>query len=402
MQTFVFTKETDRAAELLRAGELVAVPTETVYGLAGNGLDEKAVEAIYRVKGRPPVKPLSLMVPDEAAMERYCRNVPPQAGTLAGRFWPGPLTLVLEARETVPEIVRAGGRTVGLRCPDHPLTLELLRQAEIPFAAPSANPSGAPSPKTAREVLDYFDGQIAAVLDGGDCGLGRESTILDMSAAPYRILRQGALPEEDIADALVDAMEIVGVTGGSGSGKSTAMQALAARGALTLDCDRIYHQLLERDEELLRELREAFPAAFSEKGLERRQLGEIVFRDKDALRSLNRITHKAIGAEVQRRLRRHALAGGTLAALDASELLESPLKERCRFTIGVIAREELRADRITARDGISRDYAMLRIRAQRPDSYYRERCTAVLENNEDEASFLNHINIILEERLHHG
>ena len=395
-------EELTAAASMLRAGELVAVPTETVYGLAGNGLDERAVEAIYEVKGRPQVKPLSLMVPDAQAMERYCEAVPPQAKTLADRFWPGPLTIVLKARDAVPAIVRAGGETVGLRCPDHPLTLELLRQAGIPFAAPSANPSGQPSPKTAEQVRRYFDGEIAAVVDGGPCGLGVESTLLDMSRTPYRVLRQGALPEEQIADALVDGMTLVGVTGGTGSGKTTALRELERRGALVIDCDAVYHELLERDGELLAELEKRFPAAFSDGRLQRKRLGELVFRDTEALEELNRITHRFVSREVQRRLRAHAMAGGSLAAVDAIELISSGLAERCDFTIGVIAREEIRAERIMARDGISRDYALLRIRAQRPDSYFREHCSVILENNEEEASFISNINKVLEERLHHG
>ena len=174
MRTEIITDRVGRAAEILRAGGLVAVPTETVYGLAGNGLDERAVREIYAVKGRPAVKALSLMVPDAAAMERWCEDVPPAAAWLAARFWPGPLTIVLRSGPLVPVIVRAGGATVALRCPDHPLTLALLREAGVPLAAPSANPSGAPSPKTAEEVLAYFDGRIPAVLDGGACGIGTE------------------------------------------------------------------------------------------------------------------------------------------------------------------------------------------------------------------------------------
>ncbi len=395
-------EELKEAAALLRAGQLVAVPTETVYGLAGNGLDETAVEQIYEVKGRPQVKPLSLMVPDALAMERCCREVPPQAHALAKHFWPGPLTIVLRSKDLVPAIVRAGGETVGLRCPDHPMTLELLRLSGIPFAAPSANPSGEPSPKTAEEVEAYFDGKIAAIVDGGPCGLGKESTILDMSQRPFRILRQGALPAEKIADALVDGMEIVGVTGPSGSGKSTALRCLRDRGALVLDCDAVYHELLETNHALVAELDARFPGCMEKGRLQRKKLGERVFGNQEALLDLNRITHRSITEEVQRRLRAFALQGGTLAALDASELLESPLAERCDFTIGVLAPEETRIRRIMARDGITRDYALSRVRAQHGEDYFRARCTVTVENNQDEAIFYATINKVLEEKLHHG
>ena len=198
MKTQRITTDIAQAADAIRAGQLVAVPTETVYGLAGNGLDPKAVAQIYEVKGRPSVKPLSLMVHDASAMARYCDPVPQAAHTLAEAFWPGPLTIVLRAKACVPEIVRAGGQTVGLRCPDHPATLALIEAAQLPLAAPSANPSGAPSPKTADDVLAYFDGQIAAVIDGGPCGIGRESTLVDLSCTPYRILRAAAVPDEAV------------------------------------------------------------------------------------------------------------------------------------------------------------------------------------------------------------
>ena len=194
MNTQIITTQLSAAAEILRHGGLVAVPTETVYGLAANGMDPAAVARIYQVKGRPEAKPLSLMVRDASAMARCCVDVPQAAYALADRFWPGPLTIVLRAGDAVPELVRAGGETVGLRCPDHPVTLELLRLAGTPLAAPSANPSGEPSPGTADEVLRYFNGRIDAVIDGGACALGRESTVADLSQTPYRILRVGALP----------------------------------------------------------------------------------------------------------------------------------------------------------------------------------------------------------------
>jgi L-threonylcarbamoyladenylate synthase len=184
--------------EVILRGGLVAVPTETVYGLAGNGLDAEAVAKIYEVKGRPAIKPLSLLVPDMDVAKAVCSDIPELAQNLADEFWPGPLTIVLPHNGAVPEIVTAGGNTIGIRCPDHPKTLKLLRLVGIPLAAPSANISDMPSPKSAQDVLDYFDGIIDCVIDGGVCTLGVESTIFDLSQQPYKVLRQGALSEEEI------------------------------------------------------------------------------------------------------------------------------------------------------------------------------------------------------------
>ena len=236
METKIFHSAADEAAEIIKKGGLVAVPTETVYGLAGNGLDEEAVKQIYEVKGRPQVKPLSLMVHGAEAMEQYCEDVPEGARLLAERFWPGPLTIVLKAKDNIPPIVLAGGDTVGLRCPDHPMTLALLEKAGVPFAAPSANPSGEESPKNARQVQDYFDGRIEGIINGGECGIGRESTIISMAQKPYQILRQGALCEKNIASALAEGLTILGITGGTGCGKTTALRVLEELGALIIDC----------------------------------------------------------------------------------------------------------------------------------------------------------------------
>lgn len=381
MQTKLIKENISEAAEIIKRGGLVAVPTETVYGLAGNGLDENAVHEIYEVKGRPAVKPLSLMVPDRGAMKGYCEDVPEQAEYLAERFWPGPLTIVLKAKELVPEIVRAGGTTVGLRCPDHPLTLEALRLAKLPFAAPSANPSGAESPKDAAKVMEYFSGRIDAVIDGGPCGIGRESTLIDMSARPYRILRQGALAADDIADALVDNMKIIGITGGTGCGKTTALETLKDFGALVIDCDALYHELLESSAELINEIDKYFPGAVTDGVLDRKALGAVVFTDEEALRDLNIITHKYIHLELRRRLREWAMQGGTLAAVDAIELFSSGIAKRCCATVGVIADREVRLRRIQQRDGISLEYAMMRVNAQRPNEYFEEHCDYILQNN---------------------
>lgn len=399
MNTKKFISCTDELVGIMRGGGLVAVPTETVYGLAGNGLDEKAVAEIYEVKGRPEVKPLSLMVHDAASMERYCESVPPQAYTLAKRFWPGPLTIVMKAKPCVPEIVRAGGETVGLRCPDHPLTLELLEKSRVPFAAPSANPSGESSPKNADSVLKYFDGKIDAVLDGGECGIGRESTLIDLSRMPYRILRQGALPADEIADALVDGMKIIGITGGTGCGKTTALNELERRGALLIDCDAVYHRMLETDRPMLDEIEKYFPGAVVDGKLDRKALGAVVFTDEEALRDLNIITHRHINLEIRRILREHAINGGTLAAIDAIELFSSGLAKRCTATVGVIAGRDVRISRIMRRDGISREYAMMRVNAQRPNEYFIQKCSRVLENNGSQEEFIERCRKTFEEVL---
>ncbi len=190
------------AAGIIQNGGLVGVPTETVYGLAANGLDASAVEKIYAVKGRPETKPISLLVTGMGDAEMFCRDIPDLAYRLAERFWPGPLTMVLRKKENVPDIVTAGGDTVGVRCPDHAKTLGLIGLAGVPLAAPSANLSGGPSPKSAADVLKVFDGKIDAVIDGGPCTVGIESTILDLTSKPPRILRQGGLPAEAIKGVL--------------------------------------------------------------------------------------------------------------------------------------------------------------------------------------------------------
>ena len=399
METLIFDHGTGSAAEIICAGGLVAVPTETVYGLAGNGMDEKAVEKIYEVKGRPAIKPLSLMVASPEEIGRFAVEVPDAAKMLAEKFWPGPLTIVLKANPDIPEIVRAGGDTIGLRCPDHALTLKALREAGVPFAAPSANLSGAPSPKTAGDVLKVFDGVIDAVIDGGACTLGRESTILDMSKKPYRVLRQGALPEESISDALAENMHIFGITGTTGSGKTSVLEAFRKKGALLLDCDRLYHDLLETSEGMLRELENRFPDAFEKGRLMRKKLASIVFHNEATLADLNAITHRYVCEDVKRQLRAHAMSGGQVAVIDAVELISSGLGALCDCTIAVLAPEAERMKRIMVRDGLTEEQALERIRAQKNDAYYRENCTYTVLNDGTVEQLSEKINQIMKEVL---
>ena len=388
METKIITgKNLNEAAKMIAAGKLVAVPTETVYGLACSGLDAQAVEQVYEVKGRPEVKPLALMLHKGAAVTKYCSAVPKQARVLMDKFWPGPLTIVLNSKDIVPDIVRAGGKTVALRCPDHPLTQALLKKAKLPFAAPSANPSGEKSPVTAQEVLGYFDGKISAVVDGGECGLGTESTIIDMSCAPYKILRRGALPEEEISSALAEGITLIGITGGTGCGKTTALSELEALGALVIDCDALYHELLETDGQMLADIERSFPGTVTDGKLDRKALGATVFSNEAALEDLNAITHHYIGVEFDKRLRDWAMQGGTLAAVDAIALIESGLGARCKAVIGVVAEKTTRIERIMKRDGISYEYALMRVAAQYPNEYFEEKCGYVLHNDGSEADF---------------
>ncbi len=381
MKTETITKNISRAAEILRNGGLVAVPTETVYGLAGNGLDPAAVEKIYEVKGRPEQKPLSLMVPGKEAIAEYCEDVPPGAYVLAEKFWPGPLTIVLKAKSHIPSIVLAGGHTVGLRCPDQADTLALLKECALPLAAPSANPSGAESPKTAAAVAAYFDGAIEAILDGGECALGTESTVIDMTVSPFRVLRQGALPEEAITRALIDSLKVVGVTGGTGCGKTTALDALRDMGALVLDADAVYHELCRDGVEMLTKINDRFPGSVEDGVLQRKKLGAIVFSDAQALEDLRNITDRYVEREIDRRLAAHAAAGGKYAAVDAINLLGTKLTEYLVASVGITAPEDVRVARLMARDNITAEYALMRIRAQQPEEYFNKNCTYVIRND---------------------
>ena len=190
------------AAELIQNGELVAIPTETVYGLGANGLDEEAVLKIFQAKGRPQDNPLILHLHGAEQIADYCENIPAEAYALAERFWPGPLTMVLPARNNVPKRTTGGLSTVAVRCPDSHITREIIRLAGVPLAAPSANISGKPSTTTAEHVRHDHDGRIAAIVDGGSCRVGVESTIVDLTEKPARLLRPGGITPEQLVEIL--------------------------------------------------------------------------------------------------------------------------------------------------------------------------------------------------------
>lgn len=185
------------AAERIRAGELVGFPTETVYGLGANALDAAAVAKIYELKGRPPTSPLIVHVASIEMARTLVGEWPPQAEQLARKYWPGPLTLVLRKTSTIPGIVTAGLPTVGLRVPNHPLALALIREAGVPLAAPSANRFTGLSPTTAEHVREAF-GDAVPVLDGGHCRVGIESTVVSIVSGKVTLLRPGMISLEDV------------------------------------------------------------------------------------------------------------------------------------------------------------------------------------------------------------
>ena len=203
----IISKDIQKAITLLTNEELVAIPTETVYGLAGNIFSEKAIKSIFSTKKRPFFNPLIVHIPSVDSLDDIVIHVPEKAKLLAEAFWPGSMTLVLKKNDKIPDIITAGKDTVAVRVPNHPLTLELLRQLPFPLAAPSANPFGSISPTKPEHVERYFKDDIQQVLDGGSCTNGIESTIIGFENDEPIIYRLGALALEDI-EAVVGEIHI--------------------------------------------------------------------------------------------------------------------------------------------------------------------------------------------------
>ena len=192
----------EAAAKIIKEGGLVALPTETVYGLGADGLNPDAVAGIFEAKGRPQDNPLILHIADASQLDSLCHHIPQAAYRLAEAFWPGPLTMVLPARKLVPSRTTAGLSTVAVRCPDCRITRQIIRLAGVPVAAPSANISGKPSTTTAQHVYHDHAGKIPLIVDGGPCRVGVESTIVDLTETPPRLLRPGGVTPEQLTAVL--------------------------------------------------------------------------------------------------------------------------------------------------------------------------------------------------------
>lgn len=188
----------EKAGRLLESGEVVGIPTETVYGLAADATNPEAVSKIFVAKGRPQDNPLIVHIADKSDIEKYAYDIPDIAYRIADKFWPGPLTMVLPKKDIIPETTSGGLDTVGLRFPSNTIAQEIIKSAGVPLAAPSANTSGKPSTTTARHVFDDMNGKIPAIIDGGSCSVGVESTVISFSGEDVIILRPGFVSREDL------------------------------------------------------------------------------------------------------------------------------------------------------------------------------------------------------------
>ena len=210
----------DQAANVIKTGGIVAFPTETVYGLGANGLDEDAVKNIYKAKGRPSDNPLILHISTIEEIAPLVEEIPELAYDCMRRFWPGPLTIILKKSRIIPNIISAGLDTVAIRMPDHPIASRLIAKSGVPIAAPSANLSGRPSPTMASHVVEDMMGKIQMIIDGGETGVGLESTVLDLSTDTPTILRPGGITLEDLRELIDNVILDESITNKNGIPKS--------------------------------------------------------------------------------------------------------------------------------------------------------------------------------------
>ena len=195
-------EEIKKAADVLKNGGLVGIPTETVYGLGANALDEEAVKSVFVAKGRPQDNPLIVHISDFDEIYDLVEEVPESAKKLAEKYWPGPMTIILKKSDKIPDVVSAGLDTVAIRLPEHEIARAIIRQAGVPIAAPSANVSGSPSPTSAKNVFEDMNGKIPLIVDGGECTVGVESTVVTLVKDKPKILRPGGITPEEISEVL--------------------------------------------------------------------------------------------------------------------------------------------------------------------------------------------------------
>ncbi len=500
------------AAQILKDGGLVAIPTETVYGLAANAYNGEAVSRVFEAKGRPTDNPMIVHISSIEEIYPLVTDFPENARKLADAFWPGPLTMILPKSDLVPREVAPRLETVAVRMPSHPIAKKIIKLAGVPLAAPSANSSGSPSPTTAQHVLHDLDGKINAVVDGGECDVGIESTVITLATNPPRLLRPGGITVEqlesvlghiEVDPAVISELEdgvapaspgmkykhyspkaqvyiverslesfkflidseaeegdmalcfngeekdipipslpfgdegdldaqahllfaelrkfdelgakrvfvrapssegvglgvynrllraaafkiitppvIYGLTGQTGAGKSTVGEMLTEKGYLIVDGDVAARAVVEKGSPVLDELARVFGSdILDENGeLVRSALAKKAFADEESRQKLNAITHPAVTKWSIDFIKKNLTKEHKGVVIDAAAIFDSDIRRYCTKMIVVTAPENERLERILKRDGLTRDAAMLRIKAQKDEQYYKERADIIVRN----------------------
>lgn len=507
------------AGEIIARGGLVAFPTETVYGLGADALNDDAVKSIYTAKGRPSDNPLIVHIAEKDDIKPLVKEITPKAQALIDEFFPAPLTIILPKSEKIGNTVSGGLDTVAVRMPENETARALIKASGCPVAAPSANTSGLPSPTKAKYVIDDMHGKIDAIIDGGDCEFGVESTVLTLATETPTILRPGAVTKEmieavigkvDVSKAVLEGMKndeiaaspgmkykhyapkacvfivnadkesyeqfvnakkdcfalcfeddnvtipkvtfgkenddlsqakelfdalrkldemgakkvyariphttgvgmavynrliraaafsiidltkpfFIGLTGPSGAGKGFVCEYLTKLGFNIINSDDVVKNIYENNSLLLNKLADVFGNdIIKDSRLDKNKLREIVFSDREKLKILNSIVHPEVIAKCEQLAK-------PLAVLDAPQLFEAKAQNKCNIIITVMAAKELRATRITERDGISEEKAMERINAQLSEEYYINNADYVIYNNDEDIK--TQIDNILEDIL---
>lgn len=505
---------------------MVGIPTETVYGLAADATNVCAIKKIFEAKGRPSDNPLIVHISRIEQLNDLVAEIPPLATQLAKEFWPGPLTMIFERKDSLPKEIAPKLNTVAVRMPSHPVAREIIERAGVPLAAPSANLSGSPSPTCASHVMKDMDGRIPAVLDGGECDVGVESTVLYLAKGTPRLLRPGGITVEQIeavigkididpsvlsdiytenaaspgmkykhyspnakvivvdgdrdkfvyyvnqfekekgvyalcfdeekdemqvpyismgskdtqkgyAKSLFSALRdlddegakiiyahcpnlegvglavynrliraaafkivtpksycILGLTGTTGSGKSTVSEYLKSKGAFIIDCDTVAHMIIDK-QEVKEEIVSAFGDVLEDGKVNRKALAKVAFSSKENTKKLNNITHPVITKEIEKLIALAKLLKAPLTVIDAPLLFEAKIENICDATLTITADKDLRLKRIMERDNIDKDSALLRINTQKDDSVYSEKATYTVTNNGGTEELLSAIDQII-------
>ncbi|MFI3326361.1 MAG: L-threonylcarbamoyladenylate synthase [Clostridia bacterium] len=496
-----------KAGEILKNGGLVAIPTETVYGLAANALDETATEKIYTAKGRPSDNPLIVHVSKIEDIAELVTEIPPKAKALAEKFWPGPLTIILPKSDKIPSKTSGGLNTVAIRIPNNKVALDIIKESAVPLAAPSSNLSGRPSPTCFEHVFEDMNGRIDAIIKGKECEVGLESTVITLATNTPKILRPGRIShaeiekvigKTDIDSAVLSKLEtdceasspgmkykhyapkaeitisklsfydykillendktvtalcfenqkvdnqfvtygkeydsisqartlfsalhkldelgcqkvyatcpkqtgvglavynrliraasfriiepkvqIIGLTGTTGSGKSTVCKILAENFAKIIDCDKITKDPDTYNAKCLKDLQNAFGSdILKENILDRKLLAKRAFESTEKTKLLNQITLPVITDKINTIIENHKNDGAKLIVLDAPTLFEANADKFCTGIMVVTATKNLRLSRIIKRDNLTHTQAMQRINAQKSEDFYTSKADWLID-----------------------